>query len=124
MAKIVEGKSQCEGPWIDGFWIDGFWRDRATAAIAGRCYSWHPKGVGGIPESRRQALLAALREAREDDLRRAAAGCPDCPDSEPLVVEYLEQRGLIRLSSRRTKKNGTPSAGETASRPKRRLFGV
>jgi len=51
-------------------------------------------------------------------------GCPDCPDSEPLVVEYLEQRGLIRLSSRRTKKNGSPSAGETASRPKRRLFGV
>ena len=72
----------------------------------------------------RQALLATLREAREDDLRRAAAGCPDCPDSEPLVVEYLEQRGLIRLSSRRTKKNGSPSAGETASRPKRRLFGV
>ena len=64
----------------------------------------------------RQALLAELREAGKEDLRRATH-CPDYPDIES-IVEYLQERGLIRSGSRRTRK--TRMVGETAGRPKRR----
>ena len=50
--------------------------------------------------SSKEALRAALRKelraaCKEALLRTAAADCPDYPNIEPLV-EYLQERGLIR----------------------------
>ena len=47
-------------------------------------------------EALREALRKELRAAcKEALLRTAAADCPDYPNIEPLV-EYLQERGLIR----------------------------
>src|SRR6516162_2594200 len=48
-------------------------------------------------EAWREALRRELREACEEALQRAGAGAdrPDYPNIEPLV-EYLQERGLIR----------------------------
>src|SRR6516225_7288540 len=54
-------------------------------------------------EALRETLRKELREACEEALQRAAAagaaaaaaGCPSYPNIEP-IVEYLQERGLIR----------------------------
>ena|SRR6516164_11754659 len=65
----------------------------------------------GNSQALREKAREELRAASIDALRRAAAGDgPDYLNIEP-IVEYLEQRGLIKSNSRRTKR-----AIETASR--------
>ena len=68
----------------------------------------------------RETLRQELREACMDALHRAVvADGPDYLDIEPLV-EYFEQRDLIRSGSRRPKKtNGTAGRVPTDS-PRRR----